>query len=406
MNQTNQAAIEASDPLPVIAIPLLSLAAFAASASARVTDTQLPQLALEFNISLGQASATVTSFAIAYGVAQLLFGPLGDRYGKYLVVALVCIASAMAALLCGFATSFPMLVASRLVAGVAAAAIIPLSMAWIGDVIPYQVRQPIIARFLIGQILGLSTGMFVGGLAADALGWRMPFFGIAAIFLVAGLALLHYNRSLPAHARVTHRAEGAALRRVVNEFRQVWAKPWARFVLLCVFIEAAAVFGAIAFVASHLYRSFGVSLTAAGSLVMFFGLGGILFALASKALLQRFGEVGVARLGGALAAIFLLVIALSPTWWWAAPACFVVGLGYYMLHNTLQTNATQMAPERRGAAVSAFASSFYFGQSAGVGLAGMMVETTGTTFILVAGGIGVLLAGWAFSARRRTRPVA
>lgn len=405
MNQTNQAAIEASDPIPAIAIPLLSLAAFAASASARVTDTQLPQLATEFGISLGQASGAVTSFAIAYGISQLLFGPLGDRYGKYLVIAIVCLASAVSALLCGFAGSFSMLVAARLVAGVAAAAIIPLSMAWIGDVVPYHARQPIIARFLIGQILGLTSGIFVGGLAADALGWRLPFFGLAVLFVLSGLALVQLNRRLPAHAKTTRRSEGSALRRIAEEFRQVWASPWARFVLFSVFIEAAAVFGAIAFVASHLYRSFGVSLSTAGSLVMLFGLGGILFALASKVLVQRLGEAGMAGVGGVLAAVFLLVIAIAPTWWWAAPASLMVGLGYYMVHNTLQTNATQMAPERRGAAVSAFACSFYMGQSAGVGLAGMLVEVTGTPFIIAAGAVGILAAGTGFARRRRAHRV-
>jgi MFS family permease len=51
-------------------------------------------------------------------------------------------------------------VIARTVAGTTAASIIPLSMAWIGDVISYERRQPILARFLIGQIFGLSTGVF------------------------------------------------------------------------------------------------------------------------------------------------------------------------------------------------------------------------------------------------------
>ena len=48
---------------------------------------------------------------------------------------------------------------------------IPLSMAWIGDVGPYEHRQPTLARFLIGQILGLSTGVWLGGFAADHFSW-------------------------------------------------------------------------------------------------------------------------------------------------------------------------------------------------------------------------------------------
>jgi predicted MFS family arabinose efflux permease len=60
-----------------------------------------------------------------------------------------------------------------------------------------------------------------------------------------------------------------------------------------------------------------------------------------------------------------------------------------MLHNTLQINATQMAPERRGAAVSAFASCFFLGQSVGVGIAGAVVAHIGTGKVILAGALGV-----------------
>ena len=44
--------------------------------------------------------------------------------------------------------------------GATAAAVIPLSMAWIGDNVPYERRQPVLARFLIGQITGFSLGVW------------------------------------------------------------------------------------------------------------------------------------------------------------------------------------------------------------------------------------------------------
>jgi predicted MFS family arabinose efflux permease len=74
-----------------------------------------------------------------------------------------------------------------------------------------------------------------------------------------------------------------------------------------------------------------------------------------------------------------------------------------MLHNTLQVNATQMAPERRGAAVSAFASSFFMGQSLGVSLAGAAVVSTGTAPLLVIGALGVLAVAFYFAALLQRR---
>ena len=73
--------ITAPAPIPVLAVVGLALAAMASAVSLRLTDALLPRLADEFSISLGEASQVITAFAVAYGFAQLLFGPLGDRFG-------------------------------------------------------------------------------------------------------------------------------------------------------------------------------------------------------------------------------------------------------------------------------------------------------------------------------------
>ena len=83
--------------------------------------------------------------------------------------------------------------------------------------------------------------------------------------------------------------------------------------------------------------------------------------------------------------------------------CFVLGLGYYMMHNPLQVNATQMAPDRRGAAVSAFAACFFLGQSAGVSLGGLSVDTIGASHFMALGALGLLAVSAVFVALLRRR---
>jgi predicted MFS family arabinose efflux permease len=401
----SDAATPAGITLPRAAVFFLALASFASALSLRVTDAQLPRLAGELGVSLGNAAYIVTTFSIAYGASQLFFGPLGDRHGKYLVVGWACVACAVTASICAIAPGYQMLLAGRLLAGATAGAIIPLSMAWLGDVVPYEERQPVLARFLAGQILGLSTGMLVGGIASDYLSWRVPFIGIALLFAVVATVLLKVNRQLPAAARLARKGEGPMLRRILADFGYVLKRPWARVVLLTVFLEGAFVYGAFAFIASHLHRVLGMSLSASGMVIMPFGLGGLLFAAGAKAIVPRLGEHGLALWGGLMLAAALLGISLAPSMWYALPGCFAAGVGFYMLHNTLQINATQMASERRGAAVAAFASCFYLGQSVGVALAGALVERAGTTAILALGSGGVLLASFGFSCLRRARRV-
>ena len=363
----------------------------------------LVRLASDFHVALGTAAMAITVFGFAYGLSQLLFGPLGDRYGKYLVIAWGTLACAMTALACGLMPNFSALLVARAIAGATCASIIPLSMAWIGDVVPYEERQPVLARFLIGQILGLSSGIVLGGIAADYLSWRTPFFLIALSFFATGIYLIRMNRRLPEHAKQFHRAEGGALIRMVSEFRKVLEVQWARKVLGTVLVEGALVYGALAFVPSHLHAKHGVSLAVAGGMVMLFGCGGFMFALRSRQMVAYFGEVGLIRYGAALMAVPIMVIAYTPVWWMAMPCCFLYGLGFYMMHNTLQINATQMAPQRRGAAVAAFASCFFIGQAAGVALGGALLALAGTAHLIAAAGIGIWLIGSRFARLRAAK---
>jgi predicted MFS family arabinose efflux permease len=392
-----------SGATPVGAIVALAMAAMASGVSMRLADALLPRLAGEFAISLGQASWVITVFAVAYGLSQALFGPLGDRFGKLRVITWACLASAGTALLCGLAPGHHSLLAARLLAGATSAAVIPLAMAWIGDSVPYERRQPVLARFLIGQITGFATGVWAGGYTAEHLPWRTPFFGVAGLFLLAAAVLVLARRRLPAPVLQPPGRPGGAVITMVRQFRAVLAQPWARVVLVVVFCEGAVVYGPFAFIAAHLHRRFGLPLSTVGGLVMGFALGGLVFALGARVLVARLGEAWLVRGGAWLMAAALCAIAFAPAWGWAVPACMVMGLGFYMLHNTLQTNATQMAPEQRGTAVAAFACCFFLGQSVGVGAAGLVVDRAGTGWVLATGALGLLVVTAAFNRARAQR---
>lgn len=378
-------------------IALLSLAAFAAAGSMRVADAQLPELASTFGVGLGAAAQVITAFSIAYGLMQFVYGPLGDRVGKWRVVSGAAMASGIATLGCALAPDLPTLLLARVLAGATAAGVIPLSMAWVGDAVPYEQRQPVLARFLVGQITGLAIGAWAGGLAADFGYWRLPFIALALWFLAAGLMLWRVRNDAEAHAPTIGRS-GHPLR----EAQYVLRQPWARTVLAVVFAEGVVLFGALAFIATHLHLAYGLRLSQAGAIVALFAVGGLIFVVASRILVRRFGEAGLASAGGTTMLLGLAAIGLSPVWWTAPVACAATGIGFYMLHNTLQTNATQMAPLARGAAVSLFGSAFFLGQTVGVALAAPIVVHAGTAVVIVGGAVAVAIVGWIFARLRRS----
>ena len=357
--------------LPKGAVAALSVASFGSGMSMRVNDPLLPHLAEVFSVGLSEVALVVSLFSVAYGTALLVIGPLGEKYGKYRVVTVGTLLCAVTAALCGLAWDFPSLLVARVAAGLTAGAIIPLSMAWIGDVIDYEHRQSVLAKFLIGMILGTSFGAWVGGLAADLNAWRLPFFGAALLFGGAGAALWTRLVQLPAHALVADPALRMRPAAMAGQMGSVLRLRWVRTVLVFVALEGAAVYGAVAFIATHLHERLSLSLSSAGSLVMLFGFGGFAFAVGSRRLVATLRERGLVRWGGLMMVVALALVAWSP---WAAAsavACFVLGAGFYMLHNTLQVHATQMAPERRSVAVALFAAAFFLGQAAGVQAVGL-----------------------------------
>lgn len=396
---------EAPDAQHRRAVMLLSVAAFASAAAARLCDPLLPDLARSFATTPTAAASVISSFAIAYGLTQAMFGPLGDRLGKYRLIALTTLLSTVGALGSAVAWSLDALVVARILLGATAAGIIPLAMAWIGDTVHYEQRQATLARFMGGQILGAIGGQFIGGLFADTLGWRWAFAFLASLYLVIGAVVLLESRANPS---THHRHAETPRKGIVGQAVQVFTQPWARVILSIVFLEGMLVFGALAFVPSYLHERFGLSLTMAGAAMAFFGIGGLTYILAAKHFVRRLGEVGLANCGGILVALGWAMLAWGESWLWALPASYFVGLGFYMLHNTLQTNATQMAPAVRGTAVSLFASSFFLGQSLGVMLAAYILATAGIVPMLLIAAVGTPLVGgtlsWLLARQHRKQP--
>jgi len=171
------------------AVVVLSLAAFASAAALRATDPLLPLLAETFGTTAGGASAVITAFAIGYGLLQVVMGPIGDRIGKYRMVFVVTAISAAGNLACAFAPSLPWLVAARFVTGATVGAIVPLSIAWIGDSVAQDQRQQVLARFLIGHMIGIALAATASGWLGERHGWPAVFFALTALYVVIAVLL-------------------------------------------------------------------------------------------------------------------------------------------------------------------------------------------------------------------------
>jgi predicted MFS family arabinose efflux permease len=120
-----------------------------------------------------------------------------------------------------------------------------------------------------------------------------------------------------------------------------------------------------------------------------------------RRLIASLGQWGMMKAGGLAAGLAYLVIAFPVPWPVVSLAFLVAGFGFYMLHNTMQTQATELAPTARGSALALFASSFFIGQGIGPVLYGYISTHTGFAPLFL--GVGALTAGLGFASARLIR---
>ena len=174
---------------PVRSIILLAAAGFASQAQVRVTDSLLPQIASDFQTTVGVAAIVLTAYAVTHGSIQFVVGPMADRFGKYRTVAIASVLAAVLVTLCGTASSLPQLALARLATGAVAGWVIPVSMAYLGDVTPSDRCSRSWRATRQATFSDSFSARPMGGVLGDLFGWRNVFFALGGMFALAAVGL-------------------------------------------------------------------------------------------------------------------------------------------------------------------------------------------------------------------------
>lgn len=370
------------------AIFLLALASVNSGVSLRAVEPMLPRLAADFGTSISATAVIISAYAFAYGGSQLVYGPVGDRYGKLKVVTLTLMGAALGSFGCALAQDLTTLAAMRLFTALFASTPVVLGLAYIGDRVPAAERQPAIARFIIGTITGQALGPALGGALTDLIGWRGTFATLGAVFAVVSAILLARTRAQWEEDKGKPFSGNpfAVHLRLLESSR-------VRHVVLVGFLETLVFFGAFSFLGAYLRLRFGLSLTVIGLILAGFGIGGVFYTLMVRRLLMALGQKGLVLWGGVACGICFALAMLTPVWEVFVPCTVGMGFSFYMLHNTLQTKATEMAPQARGTALALYSWAWAMGQAAGVAAMGFAVSVAGYRPSILVFGAGYFALG-------------
>ena len=373
-------------------ILVLSVCGFASALSTRFVDPMIGVIARDLSADPLSVALLSSAYALPYAFIQPILGPVGDALGKERVVKVVMVSLAIMLGAAAVAPGLSSLFLFRILSGAAAGGIIPIALATIGDKVAMADRQVAIGRFLTATISGQLLGGVGSGVLAEYIGWR-GVFGSAAILagVSAGAVLLSFRGSEPPNGELSF---SAASRR----YRHILSIGKARALMAFVFAEGILIFGVQPYLAPLLERAQLGGAREAGLIIGAFGLGGLVYTFMVGWLLRTLGLGLMLKVAGVLGLGAYLALAPALPWGADAAAMLLLGLGFYMLHNSFQTQMTEVAPEARASAVAMHAFAFFVGQAIGPVAYGAMLAGLGRAGAMTACGLGVLAMGLAASA--------
>lgn len=368
-------------------VAMLGLAGFIVMADNWVVSPILPAISKGVGASTASAGILIAAYMLPFGIFQLVFGPLADRFGKTRVILGTFTVFALATALCALGSTLTSIALLRALTGVFAAATMPISLALIADIVPMEQRQQAIGSFMGIAFLGQALSMGIGGAIAYFLDWRGVFVTYALVAAVIAVALWRWlpgavgeHETRDAHAPVIRPylallGQGASLRTYTM-----------------ILLEGVFLLGSFSYLGAILADRFDLTFLAIGAVMTAFGIAAVVAGRMSACVAGRLGRVRTIAAGLLIAALAdALVLAGASSLLVTTLGVFLLGFGFMLAHSTLITVATEFAARARGTAMSLVTFAFMVGGAVGTQLGGRIAEAGSFPVVYAAYGVGLFV---------------
>lgn len=309
---------------------ILLLAALAAisNLSTNIILPAFPEMARQFNVSSQELGLTLSSFFITFAFAQLLVGPLADRYGRKRLVVGGLMIFVVGTFWAANAATFDMLILGRVIQAIGVCAAAVLARAIARDLYEGENLARALSLTMIAAATAPGFSPLIGSMLNTTLGWRALFVAVGmsailiALFYVRGIA-----ETLPDHRRVTQSVPAVLIAYSKLASNRLFILP-----ALATSLLMSGLFASFAAAPSILMGGMGlnsiqVGLYFAATVFVVFAAG-----LAAPRLAHRWGSRAITLSGLAtacLAGVLLLVGPINPSlgWYSLSMVLFLWGMG-------------------------------------------------------------------------------
>lgn len=348
-------------PLSLLA---LAIASFGIGTTEFVIMGMLPDMAQDLGVSIPKAGMLVTGYALSVVVGApvlaLLTATLERRRALLALAGVFILGNALCALAPGYWT----LMAARVVTALAHGTFFGIGAVVAADIVPRHRRAQAIALMFSGLTLANVLGVPFGTALGHAHGWRLTFWAVVAIGVVAAVALALW---LP------HGLKGTPRAGLFKEFR-VLKRPQVNYAMAISVLSSAALFSVFTYIAPLLQRVTNLTPDQVTKVLLVFGVGLTLGNLLGGRLADWKLMPAII---GAFAIITALLVALSWTAqsvYTAVPTVIAWGIAAFAVGSPLQMRVVDQAHGAPNLASTLNQGAFNLGNALGAWLGGMVID--------------------------------
>lgn len=363
--------------LPGWAVAALIAAVAGIGTEAFAVAPLLIDIARDFDMAATDAAFAISAYGLAVAVSAPLFGLFAGHLPRRRLIAAGMVIATIAGIIAATAQSFGMLLAARMLSGLACGAVLPTIYAYVGDMVPFAARGRVMGRVMFGWAITMVTGVPLAGIAAEYLGWRGTLTAAALIILVLAVAVLRLPQPPARDAAGSATGSGPDAAGFLARLRHAVTRPGVAALLATNLANMVSFYGIYAYVGTALRNLEGSGAAAAGAIVLWYGVG-----LAGSTLNARLVDrVGKDRaLTVALAVLAVDMVAMSQSL--GRPVAFEAtlilwGLAQGTVVTALNTLATERAGTARGLVMALMSAVTYLGISTGTAVLGLVMAAHG-----------------------------
>ena len=352
----------------------------------------LTELASGLNVTVPAAGGLMLASGVLVAFGAPALAAATSRVDRRLLLTFALLLFVVTHAASAMATSFSMLMATRVVMAVAAAIFTPQAAATLGALLPPERRSSAITMIFIGWSVATVAGMPLGGYVANAFGWPTAFAVVAVIALVAALAVW---LTVPAGIKIVPLNSAA--------WKQVLTSKALMTVLLVTALNGTGQFTFFTYLNPSLKEGLSATAGLTTFVLAWYGV--------SATIGNVVASVVVDRLGAAKAALVTLLAMAAGLFVWGAAASVLGivlvaatlwGLGTFSTNSIQQARLAGIAPELTSASISLNTSAIYAGQAAGSGLGGLLIQANmlpdlpwvGAAILILAAAVSFIAMRW------------